>query len=374
MRSPSQDSWKQLLAWNAWHWDSLLLVNKVESGLAPAHAVRGPVTNDLEPTYLLTAALASCCPLTPHSFGCQASASWRRGPKFFIWADGRGSKLRKLSKFQWLLPVGASRAGDAGGWGAGKQIKPREAAGGDRIRTWVSSYLLLHRLTTRFLHREAPPNLSPGRGARACQPPALPVRTRSAPSKAPGPAPRSLHPTHQPQLVPGRWSSRWRRHASWCAAPAPWYPARSSISRATARPPCPWSSCWTSVSGDVGPGRGLGSCLNFQTRCREGWTHYLKHLGCAFLLNPGTSKPAHLAFLRFAFSLTVCACSSRPLAAPLMLVGLSSSFLFCFCFYFYFLSIPKFSVKIVFAFSHHLTMNWKLHPLLHCIVLLGEDS
>lgn len=156
------------------------------------------------------------------------------------------------------------------------------------------------RLTAGLLRPEGPPKLSAGQGARARQH-ICALRL----SSIPGSAPRGFLPSSQTQPLPETWASRWRRPASWCVAPARWAapassPARSSISRATARPRCPWSSCWTSVSGDVGPGGvrglGLGSCHNFVPQCREAWALGLRQLRSAFVLNPGASRPAHLAF------------------------------------------------------------------------------
>lgn len=149
-----------------------------------------------------------------------------------------------------------------GGGRAGKQIKPREATGGSQTRTWVSSRSRLLTLTAGLLHSEAPQNLSPDRVHEPAHLPSLPKRAPPPPGSQ-----VLLFSAFVPQASPSAcqtgWASRWRRPASWCAAPAhwaapAWCPARLSIFHATARPHYPWSNSWTLVSWEVGPGGGAG--------------------------------------------------------------------------------------------------------------------
>ena len=240
------------------------LVNKDGSGLArsPRSAGSRPegLTSSPRTPGVRLGSLAPPCPWQPLG---QPPATWRRDAEL-IWAAWRSPKLRKLSKAQWLLPPGWAGCGVGGR--AAKQIKPREPTGGDRTRTGVSSHLRLRRLAGDSSAAK-PPSPEPQRGPGRTGPLAhlLSLPGASRPFRGPGAA---LTPASPPQLRPGRWAPRWRRRASRCAAPGPWSPARSSVSRATARPRCPWSSCWTSVSG-ARARRGRGSCLRFQTRHRQ---------------------------------------------------------------------------------------------------------
>lgn len=169
-------------------------------------------------------------------------------------------------KSQWLLPSGAG-AGSGGVEGrAGKQIKPREARGGDR--TLVPSHLRLcnSRPTPQPRWSSLLPGTSAEPGAES-GPTCSPCPDASRPFCCPRSA---FSPQTSPSSGPGRrWASRWRQHASWCAAPAPWSPHESkSISRATAPSPLSMGAAGLRWEGS-GAREGLGSCLSFQSQYRE---------------------------------------------------------------------------------------------------------
>lgn len=118
-----------------------VLVNKDESGRDPSPRDPGPC-----PKWLVLSPRTSRCPvwlpptslpyLTVSGTGAKPHRGARgrgRGPQFFIWADWRGPKFR-TGLYVPLTPPPRSWRG--GGGGAGKQIKPREAAGGGKMRIW----------------------------------------------------------------------------------------------------------------------------------------------------------------------------------------------------------------------------------------------
>lgn len=208
---------------------------------------------DLEPKYLqmpTSPLFPTPCLLTASGTG--ARSLHRQDPA----ARGAGPKVLYLSwlarpQFWTRLQVPVTPPLWSWGERVGTQIKPREAAGGGQTRTWVSA--------------DSPPATSTRKHPREPQPTHLPSHSRRAP-----PPPRArvlLSSVYVRQasasVCQAGWASRWRRPASWCAAPArwaapAWCPARSSIFRATVRPRCPWSSSWTLVSWEVGLGRGAG--------------------------------------------------------------------------------------------------------------------
>lgn len=217
--------------------------------------------SDLEPPYLLTSARASCYPLTPDSLWGPGPRDLEAGPKVLYLSRLAQPQVQEALQ----VPVTPPLRDGCGVGGSGGTCRETNKTSGGEGR-WQDTNLsqatygsATHRPTLQPRSSPSPePQPRPGRTSPLAHLLSCPDASR------PFCCPRSaFSPQTSPNSGPGRWASRWRRHASWCAAPAPWSPARSSISRATARPRCPWSSCWTSVSGEVGPGKVWGAASAF---------------------------------------------------------------------------------------------------------------
>lgn len=278
-------------------------------GSCPKGLILSPVPPDVRSGFLLS-------PYTWQPPRGQAPRPGRQDPKKSSLSEPTGAaQFRKLSKSQWLLPLGQVR-----GQGSGGTCETNKTSGGEGE---VTGHKLVPDTYSSATHRPTPQprsSLLPGTSAQAgahesAGPPALPARTRPAPSAVPGqPSP------HKPAPAPARDGGHQMKAARFVMrSAAPWSPRGRAFLALQPVSAVHEAAAGLRWEGEVGPGRSGELPQLFSPGI--GRTQWLKTTGGLFLRNPGTSTPAHFVFLRSPCFLTVCACRSRPLAAPLMPAG-----------------------------------------------------
>lgn len=157
--------------------------------------------SDLEPPYLLTSARASCYPLTPDSLRGPGPRDLEAGPKVLYLSRLAQPQVQEALQ----VPVTPPLWGGCGVGGSGGTCRETNKTSGGEGR-WQDTNLSQATYGSAT-HRPTPQPRSsplPGTSAQAgahesAGPPALPARTRPAPSAVPGqPSP------HKPAPAPAR--------------------------------------------------------------------------------------------------------------------------------------------------------------------------